>query len=233
MLSSAFASMSRASRTCRPARAVMSCGVHRDQAGSRAAGLRPAAYELEAAGRRTPPVPHPELAEDIHRRLAELMVEHPRRGPRGCSGAQLRPGSPTIAPRPGSIWISRFTAGIRSAPPTSPWAGSSPLSRARIVGSQDVPTRDGPPRAGAPAPSFRARRHDLRRRRTGSADANQAAHHPGYPRAAANTASSGRSTQSVPCCGAGRPTSITGQGDRRISASAIGPMRMLQDCSLW
>ena len=41
-----------------------------------------------------------------------------------------------------------------------------------------------------------------------------------------------RSPQLVPCR-ARRPTSITGQGDRRINSSAIGPTRMLQGCSLW
>ena len=40
-----------------------------------------------------------------------------------------------------------------------------------------------------------------------------------------------RSPQLVPCR-ARRPTSITGQGDRRINFSAIGPTRMLQACSL-
>ena len=29
-----------------------------------------------------------------------------------------------------------------------------------------------------------------------------------------------------------RPTSITGQGDRRINSSATGPRRMLHACSL-
>jgi hypothetical protein len=148
----------------------------------------------------------------------------------GRSCVPGRPPSPRDRARSGSAG-SQQVFGVLHRPRHGPAA-----HRCRghgSWGSRDVPTRDGPPRAGAPAPSFRARRHDLRRRRTGSADANQAAQHPGYPRAAANTASSGRSTQSVPCCGAGRPTSITGQGDRRISASAIGPMRMLQDCSLW